>query len=676
MSNIRFNWKRFWYPRGTSLNLADDGYLPDPDSESTRFWNKHVVSFEEISALKALVLLGDPGMGKSTFFSEQETIWGKRQNSSNEKYLFINLRSYNTDSHLAADISESSTFKEWLAGTHTLHLFLDSLDEGLLSINVLAAWLADKVEKLPSERLYLRIACRTLEWPELLGNSLAKWIGKDDEVSHYVLAPLRKKDVEEAARVSGLDAELFFNQVEYSAVVPFAIKPVTLNFLLSVYRQQGSLPNSQTDLYLEGCRLLATETGESRRVAGYKGELTAEQRLAVSARIAACMIFGNRNAVFSGTNPAESSNEDVAIRGLTGGEEPDNGIRFNVGEKEILETLGTGLFSTRGPNQTGWGHQTYAEFLAAWYLKKHEVSISQIRDLITHPDDLAEKIVPQLSETAAWLAGMIPEISRIIVESEPVLLLRSEVATGDSQRRAALAEALLQFYDRKNIFDRDREHYKNLAHPDLADQLRPYVADKTKGVIVRRVAIDIAESCNTKILNDVLLAVALDTSDNLQIRVQAASAIGEIGDDETRENLKPLAFAENVDDLQDELKGSVLRALWPAYTTARELFALLKPPKDETLIGVYRMLISSEIIDNLEPQDLVPALEFVTNLEQPRHEMNSSLEALMDGVVKMAWENMDVPGVTEGLAKFVASRLKHHDELVQGRSGEPNRLFF
>jgi hypothetical protein len=77
MSNIRFNWKRFWYPRGTSLNLADDGYLPDSDSESTRFWNKHVVSFEEISGLKALVLLGDPGMGKSTFFQNRRLYGGK-----------------------------------------------------------------------------------------------------------------------------------------------------------------------------------------------------------------------------------------------------------------------------------------------------------------------------------------------------------------------------------------------------------------------------------------------------------------------------------------------------------------------------------------------------------------------------------------------------------------------
>lgn len=254
MNNIRFNWKRFWNPRGSNLNLADDGYLPDPDSESTRFWNKDVVSFEEIAELKALVLLGDPGMGKSTVFSEQESFPRYNQDGSSEQYLFVNLRSYNTDIRLAEDLFESSIFKEWVAGTHSLHLFLDSLDEGLLSINTLAAFLADEFKKLPSERLYLRIACRTADWPDLLESGLTEWIG-ENEVKHYVLAPLRKNDVQEAAQASDLDAGLFLAQVESSSVIPFAIKPVTLNFLLSVYQKQGSLPSSQTDLYLKGCQL-------------------------------------------------------------------------------------------------------------------------------------------------------------------------------------------------------------------------------------------------------------------------------------------------------------------------------------------------------------------------------------------------------------------------------------
>jgi hypothetical protein len=613
-------------------------------------------------------------MGKSTILSEQECAWRAKPNSPEQRHLFVNLRSYQTESRLAAHLFESQIFKEWLNGTHTLNLFLDSLDEGLLSIQVLAACLVDEFKRLPSERLRLRIACRTAEWPTLLENGLSAWLG-EEAVQHYVLAPLRKKDVETAASDSGLDAKLFLDSVESSAVVPFSIKPVTLNFLLSVYRKQGSLPNSQSSLYREGCRLLAAETSESRGAARYTGELTVEQRLAVAGRMAACMMLGNRNAVYTGTNLADAPSEDVGIGELSTGTELANDVRFNVGERAIRETLATGLFSTRGFNRIGWGHQTYAEFLAAWYLKNHDVVISQILSLITHPDDPNKKIIPQLGETAAWLAGTIPEIFQAVVQAEPDLLLKSVVASGDFARRAALVEALLQLYENEHAFDRDREHYKNLSHPDLADQLRPYVSDKAKGVIVRRVAIDIAESCNVQGLNQALLAVALDTSDNLATRVQAAYAIRRVGDDETRGNLKPLVFVDDADDIQDELKGSVLSALWPAHITVAELFTTLKPPKSEGFIGAYRFFLSTEPAKELTPQGLIPALDFLAS-QPPRHEIDLSIESLMDEVVMKAWEKMDVTGVTEALARFVASRLKHQDDLIKGRTERNDHLLF
>ena len=242
---------------------------------------------------------------------------------------------------------------------------------------------------------------------------------------------------------------------------------------------------------------------------------------------------------------------------------------------------------------------------------------------------------------------MIPEIFQAIVRTEPDLLLRSEVATGDSPQRAALVGALLHLYEEEKAFDRDREHYKNLGHPCLTDQLRPFIVDKTKGFIVRRVAIDIAKSCDVQNLNDALLALVLDTSDNLSIRVQAAYAIGRIGNDGTRNGLKQLALADDPNDREDELKGSILRALWPRHITAGELFPLLKPRKSESLFGAYQDFLSSELVKELHPQDLIPALEFVGSLPQGRHEMDTSFESLMDGIVIKAWENMAVPAVTE-----------------------------
>jgi hypothetical protein len=386
--------------------------------------------------------------------------------------------------------------------------------------------------------------------------------------------------------------------------------------------------------------------------------------------------FGNRNAIYAGMDLPESSDEDMLLRDLSGGYETDNGARFAITEKEIRETLITALFSTRGPNRIGWGHQTYAEFLAGWYLKKQDVSVSQIKSLIVHPDDSIEKIIPQLGETAAWLAGMVPEIFETIVQAEPDLLLRSEVATGDSLQRAALAKALLHLYYEEKSYDRDREHYKNLHHPEIATQLRPYIIDKRKGVIVRRTAIDIAESCNIQSLNGDLSTVVLDHSDTLAIRVQAAYAIERIGDDATRKRLKPLVTTDIPQDRQDELKGCILRSLWPSHISAAELFPLLTPPKSEGFVGAYRVFLSSELAQSITVENLIPALQFASDLPQPRHKMDLSLESLMDGIVTKAWENLDNPGVTEALAKFVVSRLVHHDEIIKGKLDKTDQFIF
>ena len=65
MTDLLFNWKRFWCPRGAEILLTGGGFLLDPESEFGSY-NPHVVPFEEIRNKPCLVLLGEPGIGKTT----------------------------------------------------------------------------------------------------------------------------------------------------------------------------------------------------------------------------------------------------------------------------------------------------------------------------------------------------------------------------------------------------------------------------------------------------------------------------------------------------------------------------------------------------------------------------------------------------------------------------------
>lgn len=329
--------------------------------------------------------------------------------------------------------------------------------------------------------------------------------------------------------------------------------------------------------------MLCEETNSSYNIASRSRrvrKLAAAHRLAVASRIAAVTVFANRYAVWIGVDQGDVPAEDVTVDALSGGHESIAGELFDVDEEAIRETLCTGLFSSRGPDRLGWAHQTYAEFLAAHYLVQRDMPLPQRMSLLAHPADPQGKLVPQLYETAAWAAGMDRAVFRTIIDTDPDVLLRSDVATVDEPDRAALTEVLLRLFDEDKLLDRDwrlRSLYWKLAHSNLASQLQPYIRDTSKGVIARGVAIDIAEACKLQTLQDDLAAVALDASQPVRLRVSAAFAIAEIGDEATKAKLKPLATGEAGDDPDDELKGAGLRAMWPTHLSAEDLFALLTP---------------------------------------------------------------------------------------------------
>ena len=117
---------------------------------------------------------------------------------------------------------------------------------------------------------------------------------------------------------------------------------------------------------------------------------------------------------------------------------------IEIDEDVISEVLDTGLFASSGANRLGWSHHTYAEFLAAHYLMLHKLTSAQVLSLFTIPDDIEDKLAPQLHETAAWLASMRPEFFRKVIGTDPSVLLLSDVATAEVADRELLVETLLK----------------------------------------------------------------------------------------------------------------------------------------------------------------------------------------------------------------------------------------
>ncbi len=637
--------------------LTDRGYLADPDLGGP-YSNPHLVPFETIAKDPCLVLLGEPGIGKSTALATH--VLETQQHSSTAMHcLHFDLRSYGSEQRLQRTIFDHPEIVSWQGDTSDLHLFLDSLDESLLRIDTVADLIAEELERWPRHRLFLRIACRTADWRPTFEERLRRLWGQD-AVGVFELAPLRHIDVSVAAQAEVSDPEAFLREVDRVAAVPFAIKPVTLTLLLNTYRRQGTLPSTQREVYERGCTLFCEETNPRRQESGLTGNFTPEQRLRAAERLAAVTIFANRYAVWTGADRGDVPEADITLHTCAGEVGPEE----HFTEPALKEALATGLFSARGAQELGWAHQTYAEFLAACFLTRF-MSVEQILSLIRHPDDPRGKLIPQLYETAAWIACMETQVFRAIMRVEPDVLLRSDVATADVRDRADLVDALLQYYEVEGALDDSRRNaarYHKLAQPELATQLEPYLLDRTKGHVARRVAIEIAQACQVRDLVDALLRVALDGTDEHHIRVSAAFALGQRGDDAAKARLKPLLTDGR--DPDDELKGTALRALWPECLTADELFAALTVPQDPHLFGLYEGFLSSEhIVEHLRTADLPAALAWA---QQQTFVQHPTISNLVDGILMLAWQYLETPEITRAFAQVVRPRFERHDAMVGG----------
>jgi hypothetical protein len=576
-----FDWKRFWVSRDDGhLVPDDDGFLADPEGKLGTLRNSYALPFESVLGRRCVVLLGEPGIGKST---ELERV--NRQGVSAPaaaQVLELNLKDYSSDILLVQDLFDNPKLREWETGSHELLLSLDSLDECMLRVETVANLLSSRLSHYPVNRLWLRIACRTAVWAQLqsLEKALAR-LWRQEQFGVFELLPLRRKDVETAATASGIQPEAFLSEVISRKAVPFAIKPLTLRFLLEKFRRDRGLPDRIEEIYLEGCRSLCTETNPSRVETGRTGKLTPDQRLAVAGRLAVLTLFAGRTAISQGAS-VDQIDGNLSIQEALEGSEEENRQIVEITPDAIRETLDTGLFSARGPSRLGWAHQTYAEFLAARYVIRHGFDTAQKISLVTHPGYSSRLVIPQLVQATVCLVNQDPTLFDELVQDSPHVLLRSEASAWNSGQKSTLTTALLKLFAELKLTDRDAEFWRSfskLDHPDLANQLEPYIRDRTANPVVRRVAIGIAEACRAVQLREVLLGVALDRSDHQPTRVQAIRALREIGDQETRQRLAALLDSDLCEDTDDQIRGAVLSQVWPDLLSFEDLTGYLTLPK-------------------------------------------------------------------------------------------------
>ncbi len=657
-------WERFWVPLGGAISLSDGGFLLDPVREGRWAGGTQLRTLGELGGLRAIALLGEPGMGKS-FALKGEAV-RVRASGAGVTSIHVDLRSFSSDTLLCARVFDSAEVRAWKSGTDHLVLHLDSLDEALLRIEPIAALVGNELRRLPAERLSVRIASRTLTWPSALLMPVFEELWGKDSIGAFEVAPLRRIDVEQAALQQSLDPQKFIREVQLAGAVPFAIKPLTLNLLLRLYQERGSLPTSAVELYRRGCGSLCEEQSHSRLAAGAQGRLSPQQRMRLAGRLASVSMLANRYAIWTGIESAGVPEEDVTLSALVRGVEDGASPTFEITRDSLREVLDTGLFSSRGEARMGWAHQSYAEFLAADYLIARHVPPKNVLDVLRHPSG---GLIPQLAMVAAWAATLDQDVRQEMIAREPVIMLNGDLTGWEVDDVAALTVSLLAGLDQMvasdfglGLFDR----YRKLAHPTLAAKLLPYITDRTRSVPARRSAMRIAEACGLPELRDHLLTVALDQSEDPHIRSCALGALETCGGEDVSPQLRPLALGGQGNDPYDEIKGQALALLWPDHLSAAEVFQNISAPR-ESYFGAYALFLTQTLPNSLTRETLPAALAWATRfVSQVGHTDEFKRKQLADAIFMAAWKQVLDPQITPLIATYVVTLMRGYHELFVG----------
>lgn len=670
-----YPWKRYWCPIGKPIHNGDQGkgFLTDPEDPLGRYFNPDLKALEDIPDSPVRVFCGEPAIGKTTCLRaylnrlQPTDVSGQVKNA----FLHIEFRSVPDLETFKYRTFRSPTWQEWQEGTHPLTLLVDGLDEGMVRIDRFLPFLTQELREIPKQRFQLILVCRTMEWQCAWkqGEDLLALFSQPDSQTGdceggspwiYKLCPLRREDVVLAAKAQRVDPEAFLKAVDEREAASLASRPYTLRMLLAEFIQKRTLGSSRRELYEAYAERLCDEP-DSERLALLRrvypsGSLPAKEKVhRVASQIAALLMLTGKNALYLGP-PEDATSTDLVIGEVSApvgylSEEhfPD--------ERTVHDVLATALFTDRGKDRLFFDHLTMAECLATRHMEK--MPLIQLKELFCKQDSAGEYVHPQLAAAAAWLAEKRDDFFAHVFDVDPEILLRSETAQLSSENRRQLVDKLLGMAARDVLFDRKRLYYSGLRHSALADHLSPWIRDKSKNLVVRRMALEIATECQVTALFDDILDL---TSDPKEIKIFESSLGSALEALASKEDVpKILRFAKNevVEDENDQLKAMALKILLKFGASVKDVVEYLAPPRNSHYFGEYRHTLKYDIPRHIKDSDVVPVLEAVLTWKGDWGS-TSSRGGLVHVVLEKGLHRLDDPRIRELIVRLWVLASHNH----------------
>lgn len=548
-----------------------------------------------------LILLGDPGAGKSHLFGHFSAV------EKGQRILARTFLSLPSDK-LPRDRA----------------IYIDALDEkraGRSDRGTIDALVTRLAELVPPK---VRIACRVADW---LGDTdlaaLNGYFGLAGGCTVLALEALTEPEQHAVLKSQGIsDPKGFIEEAERRGLAELLGNPQNLVMLAAVVRH-GDWPSSRTELFESSTQALLSEHNLSHTRTP-SGSYSAHELVDAAGEICAVRLISD----IGGISLSEVDSPDFPAYRQIAPADPSR----------AYAALSRRIFVGGPASETvDYVHRTLAEYLAARWLAKRiseGLPIQRALALI----GVGGKPASELRGLHAWLAVIVKEGAESLIKADPYgVLTYGDAASLTPAKRRVLVEALAELAKVDPWFRSDwsARTVAALSAPDMIDAFRTVLNSPDTGFPLRSIVLD-AISVGPPLpamLADLAKVFANQDAPYAE-RASSLEALLRLGDS-GREQVRAIFPGLGTSESDLRLRSEVLEATYGNGVGPDDVARLLRAAieTDAELPGGAFYGLDRGIPDS-SLEDVLDALDF-TNLREVKDRFRNSSEVVhvLDGLI-------------------------------------------
>lgn len=456
------------------------------------------LSWDELLKRRRVVVLAEPGAGKTTELEEQARVLRERRD-----FVFLaTLQNIGQKGFEAVLAPSAAVLTAWRASDKPAWFFLDSVDEAKNAQVPLTDALRSVALGITDceGRAHIVLSGRHTDWefrrdlmdlerllPLPPPDAALSPIDPDELLVQYmrheepqeatppeaplivVMAPLTREQVEIFARGKGVaEPESFLKATEKADLWRFARRPLDLQWLVNSWRTQGAFGSFHQMLELS----LRQRLQESNLQRARSDPLDSQRAYHALTRIGAALMLQKLRYVLVPDSAIDlgEGRAGLALEAVLPEWSPRD--RTYLINRAVFDPVVAGMVRLHQDNQG-----EVRSYLAARWLK-HLIDENcprpTIHDLLFASTYGVELVIPSMRQTAAWLALWDPETAREILRRDPGLLMQ----TGDpaglplAVREELLRAVIVRLSKDERAGAMNHDHLSRFARADMVPLIR------------------------------------------------------------------------------------------------------------------------------------------------------------------------------------------------------------